>query len=150
MANLKISSTKPRLYNYARKKQRQNKHDTIKEFDQQMTTGKISNALRCQDETQKGQVLALNDIRRGKSVYQILIDKHPQPSEVSEKYSQIRGRDDSSPTIWTTKISAHFGDNNIAQMWLPVTWLNTIWLNFFVESFGLKILSQVTTKLSQN
>ena len=32
---------------------------------------------------------------------------------------------------------------------LPVTWLNTIWLNFFVESFGLKILSQVTTKLSQ-
>ena len=32
---------------------------------------------------------------------------------------------------------------------LPVTWLNTIWLNFFVESFGFKILSQVTTKLSQ-
>ena len=32
---------------------------------------------------------------------------------------------------------------------LPVTWLNTIWLNFFVESIGLKILSQVTTKLSK-
>ena len=32
---------------------------------------------------------------------------------------------------------------------LPVTWPNTIWLNFFVESFGLKILGQVTTKLSQ-
>ena len=32
---------------------------------------------------------------------------------------------------------------------LPVTWLNTIWLNFFVESFGLTIFSQVTTKLSQ-
>ena len=32
---------------------------------------------------------------------------------------------------------------------LPVTWLNTIWLNFFVESFGLKILSQVTKKISQ-
>ena len=32
---------------------------------------------------------------------------------------------------------------------LPVTWLNTIWLNFFVESLGLKILSQVTTKLGQ-
>ena len=30
---------------------------------------------------------------------------------------------------------------------LPVTWLNTIWPNFFVESFGLKILSQVTTIL---
>ena len=39
------------------------------------------------------------------------------------------------------------------KMWgicgLPVTWLNTIWLNFFVESLGLKILSQVTTKLGQ-
>ena len=23
--------------------------------------------------------------------------------------------------------------------WLPVTWLNTIWLNFFVESLGSKI-----------
>ena len=32
---------------------------------------------------------------------------------------------------------------------LPVTWPNTVSLNFFVESFGLKILSQVTTKLSQ-
>ena len=32
---------------------------------------------------------------------------------------------------------------------LPVTWLNTIWLKFFVESFGLEILSQETTKLSQ-
>ena len=32
---------------------------------------------------------------------------------------------------------------------LPVTWLNTIWLNFFVESFSLKILGQVTSKLGQ-
>ena len=32
---------------------------------------------------------------------------------------------------------------------LPVTWLNTSWPTFFVESFGLKILSQVTTNLSQ-
>ena len=31
---------------------------------------------------------------------------------------------------------------------LPVTWLNAIWLNICVESFGLKILSQVTTKPS--
>ena len=36
-----------------------------------------------------------------------------------------------------------------ATQWLPVTCLNTIWLNFFVESFGLKILSQVITKLGQ-
>ena len=32
---------------------------------------------------------------------------------------------------------------------LPVTWLNAIWLNFFVESFGLKLSSQVTRKLGQ-
>ena len=43
------------------------------------------------------------------------------------------------------------GDKQLVKNYrrLPVTWLNTIWLNFFVESFGLKILSQVTTKLSQ-
>ena len=35
------------------------------------------------------------------------------------------------------------------NVWSQVTWLKVIWLNFFVESFGLKILSQVTTKLSQ-
>ena len=40
-------------------------------------------------------------------------------------------------------------NNSDRIFWLPVTWLNTIWLNFFVESFGSKILSQVTTKLSQ-
>ena len=40
-------------------------------------------------------------------------------------------------------------DGNRSKERLPVTWLNTIWRNFFVESFGLKILSQVTTKLSQ-
>ena len=38
---------------------------------------------------------------------------------------------------------------NYPHQRLPVTWLNTIWLNFFVESFGLKILSQVTTKLGK-
>ena len=27
-----------------------------------------------------------------------------------------RGRDISSPAIWATKLSAHFGDNNVAQM----------------------------------
>ena len=38
-------------------------HDTFKEFDQHMTSGKISNALRCLDETQKGQVLALISLK---------------------------------------------------------------------------------------
>ena len=32
------------------------KHDTFKEFDQQMTSIKLSNALRGLDEKQKGQV----------------------------------------------------------------------------------------------
>ena len=41
------------------------------------------------------------------------------------------------PTIRTNRNSKPFGR-------LPVTWLN-----FFVESFGLKILSQVSTKLGQ-
>ena len=43
----------------------------------------------------------------------------------SEKWKNIKyrllpllkgGRDISSPAIWVTKISAHFGDNNFAQM----------------------------------
>ena len=42
-----------------------------------------------------------------------------------------------------------FDLKNSTYLRLPVTWLNTMWLKFFVESFGLKILSQVTTKLSQ-
>ena len=48
-----------------------------------------------------------------------------------------------------TKCLAIGGQPIVLIGWLPVTWLNNIWLNFFVESFGLKILSQVTTKLSQ-
>ena len=62
------------------------KHDTFKEFDQEMTSDKISNVFRCLDETQNGQLFALNDITEGKSVYQILLDKHPKPFEVSENY----------------------------------------------------------------
>ena len=34
-----------------------------------------------------------------------------------EEYDFLeRGRDISSPAIWATKLSAHFGDNNVAQM----------------------------------
>ena len=49
----------------------------------------------------------------------------------------------------TEKFCIQQKPNSESSMQLPVTWLNTIWLNFFVESFGLKILSQVTTKVSQ-
>ena len=54
-----------------------------------------------------------------------------------------------SPLLKENKF--HFAEKDKADIFrgIPVTWLNTIWLNFFVESFGLKILSQVTTKLSQ-
>ena len=31
-------------------------------------------------------------------------------------YFENWGRDVSSPAIWATKISAHFSDNNVAQM----------------------------------
>ena len=54
-----------------------------------MTTAEISNALRCLYETQDGQVLASNNLTKRKSAYQrlLLLDKHPQPSEVSETYT---------------------------------------------------------------
>ena len=51
-----------------------------------MTSGKISNALRCLDENQKGQVLSLNDKIKGQTVYQALLDKHPKPSSCHENY----------------------------------------------------------------
>ena len=60
------------------------------------------------------------------------------------------------PDLYISAVFWHIGSslvffrtNGLSTKRLPVTWLNTIWLNFFVESFGLKILSQVTTKLSQ-
>ena len=53
----------------------------------------------------------------------------------------------SSTWTWKVRLLPEFRRLRVGR--LPVTWLNTIWLDFFVESFGLKILSQVTTKLSQ-
>ena len=53
------------------------------------------------------------------------------------------------PFIFHFINSRFFFRHGLLHCWLPVTWLNTIWLNIFVESFGLKILGQVTTKLSQ-
>ena len=69
---------------HQKKTMTKHKHDTFKELSQQMTSGKISNVLRCLEETQLEQVLALNDLTKRKSVYQIILDEHPQPSEISE------------------------------------------------------------------
>ena len=54
------------------------KPDAMKSFDIQMSSGKISNALRCLDGSQKGNVLSLQE-KVGKTVMQILQEKHPKP-----------------------------------------------------------------------
>ena len=38
------------------------------------------------------------------------------PGSIKRMDTLKRARDISSPAIWTTEISAHFGDNNVAQM----------------------------------
>ena len=45
--------------------------------------------------------------------FQLGLCSCPQPHSA-------RGRDVSSPAIWATKISAHFGDNNVAQMFRQI------------------------------
>ena len=49
----------------------------FKQFDFQMTAGKISNALRSLDESQKGTVLSLQEKINNKTVMEILKEKHP-------------------------------------------------------------------------
>ena len=44
------------------------------------------------------------------------------------------------------KVHGRFGGLN-HNCGLPVTWLNTIWLNFFVETFGLKIFKPSDHKI---
>ena len=48
---------------------------------------------------------------------QLLIANFPNIGNYLTKALQReRGRDISSPAIWATNISAHLGDNNVAQM----------------------------------
>ena len=60
--------------------------DEMKSFDTQMSSGKISNALRCLDESQKGNVLSLQDRVGNKTVMQILQEKHPKPMTSKDSY----------------------------------------------------------------
>ena len=60
--------------------------DEMKQFDFQMPAGKISNALRCLDDNQKGSVLSLKETINGESVLSILQQKHPNAKEADEKY----------------------------------------------------------------
>ena len=51
-----------------------------------MSSGKISNALRCLDESQKGKVLSLQERVGNKTVMQILQEKHPKPMTSKDSY----------------------------------------------------------------
>ena len=60
--------------------------DAMKSFDIQMSTGKISNALRCLDESQKSNVLSLQEKVGKKTVMQVFQEKHPKPMKSEDSY----------------------------------------------------------------
>ena len=72
-------------------------------------------------------------------------------SEATEPYNKTTKFDripfDPCNSIKRFDLCPYDQKNSTYLQRLPVTC--TIWLSFFVESIGLKILSQVTTKLSQ-
>ena len=65
------------------KSKSKHQNDEFKNFDVNMTSGKISNALRCINDADKGGVLSLTEIINGKSVLDILEEKHPLPVPVT-------------------------------------------------------------------
>ena len=62
----------------------------FKQFDFQMTAGKISNALRSLDDSQKGTVLSLQEKINDKTVMEILKEKHPPPQAADQSYIDRR------------------------------------------------------------
>ena len=74
---LQKRSTKPKS---SRKK------DELREFDAHMSAGKISNALRCINDCEKGGVLSLTEKIDNKSVLDILKEKHPPASRCDDRY----------------------------------------------------------------
>ena len=62
-----------------RKSTSKRKKDEFKEFDAHMTAGKISNAMRSINDSEKGGVLSLDETINGKTVLDILKEKHPHP-----------------------------------------------------------------------
>ena len=53
-----------------------------------MSSGKISNALRCLDESQKSNALSLQERVGNKTVMQILQEKHPKPMTSKDNYER--------------------------------------------------------------
>ena len=66
------------------KRSQTKQRDVFKEFDHHVTSGEISNARRCLED-RKGHVLSLGD-KIDKTVNQILLEKHPEPADMIEKY----------------------------------------------------------------
>ena len=58
----------------------------FKEFDNHMSKGKISNAIRCLTEELKGGPLSTTQIVEGQSVMNILEQKHPNPKPADDSY----------------------------------------------------------------
>ena len=71
--------------------------DAFREFDSHMSSGKISNALRCLDDQQKGNVLSGTDRIEGKTVLQILCEKHPKPQTAPDAYKLTEADDNTLP-----------------------------------------------------
>ena len=60
--------------------------DVFKEPDHHVTPGKTSNALKCLAEDRKGHVLSLIGKINNKTLNQVLLEKHPEPADMKEKY----------------------------------------------------------------
>ena len=61
------------------KKQKKPKvNEEVKQFDELMSTGKISAAIGCLSDKKTKGVLPLNEVIEGKTVLSILKEKHPQ------------------------------------------------------------------------
>ena len=58
----------------------------FRDFDAHMSAGKISNALRSVNESEKGGVLSLSEKIDNKSVLDILKEKHPPAKGCDDTY----------------------------------------------------------------
>ena len=60
--------------------------DELRESDAHMSAGKISNALRCINDCEKGGILSLTEKIDNKSVLDILEEKHHPASRCDDRY----------------------------------------------------------------
>ena len=63
-------------------KTKRDEANNFKQFDLQMTAGKISNILRSLDDSQKGTVLSLQEKINDKTVMEIPKEKHPRNKQL--------------------------------------------------------------------